>query len=89
MTLETSKTAIAEMFLMKNCFVTIFLTNEIGGEYDNFGYEGLVVGQEQNFIIFLGGVRRQGWGEGVHNCNTNRCSFNFFQNNKSQIMSFY
>ena len=26
MTLETSKTAIAEMFLMKNCFVTIFLT---------------------------------------------------------------
>ena len=55
MTLETSKTAIAEMFLMKNCFVTIFLTNEIGGEYDNFGYEGLVVGQEQNFIIFFGG----------------------------------
>ena len=80
MTLETSKTAIAEMFLMKNCFVTIFLTNEIGGEYDNFGYESLVVGQEQNFIFFLGGV---------HNCNTNRCSFNFFQNNKSQIMSFY
>ena len=56
MTLETSKTAIAEMFLMKNCFVTIFLTNEIGGEYDNFGYESLVVGQEQNFIFF-GGVR--------------------------------